>query len=162
LKWGSTNIYTEDVNGNPIYDWKIVDRIFDTYLQRGVKPYVQIGFMPQALSTKPEPLSASLDTNGQVRGDLHGWAYPPKDYSRWAELVFQWTKHCRERYGRRESPNLVLGSLERSKHWLLARHPEEFRKLHDYAIDACVVPYRVQEWVAPTRREVAVNLHATF
>jgi xylan 1,4-beta-xylosidase len=38
LKWGSTNAYREDAQGNPIYDWTIVDRIFDTYLARGVKP----------------------------------------------------------------------------------------------------------------------------
>src|SRR6266542_4159095 len=31
LKWGSTNVYTEDASGRPVYDWKIVDRIFDTY-----------------------------------------------------------------------------------------------------------------------------------
>src|SRR5262245_16646537 len=37
LKWGSTNAYTEDAQGNPIYDWTILDRIFDTYLKRGVK-----------------------------------------------------------------------------------------------------------------------------
>src|SRR5260221_10548533 len=55
LKWGSTNAYTEDANGNPVYDWTVIDRIFDTYLQRGVKPYVQIGFMPKALSVSPDP-----------------------------------------------------------------------------------------------------------
>src|SRR5688572_13875834 len=38
LKWGSTNAYTEDANGNPRYDWTIVDRIFDTYLERKMKP----------------------------------------------------------------------------------------------------------------------------
>src|SRR6476661_5354007 len=34
LKWGSTNAYTEDASGRPIYDWTIVDRIFDTYIAR--------------------------------------------------------------------------------------------------------------------------------
>ena len=48
LKWGSTNAYTEDATGKPVYDWTIVDRIFDTYLERGMKPLVQIGFMPEA------------------------------------------------------------------------------------------------------------------
>src|SRR5918996_189257 len=55
LKWGSTGVYREDASGKPIYDWTILDRIFDTYLQHGVKPYVQIGFMPRHLSTRPEP-----------------------------------------------------------------------------------------------------------
>src|SRR5450432_964451 len=41
LKWGSTNIYTEDAKGNPVYDFTIVDRIFDTYLKAAVRPYVQ-------------------------------------------------------------------------------------------------------------------------
>src|SRR6185503_10487723 len=55
LKWGSTNAYTEDANGNPIYNWRIIDSIFDTYIQRGMKPLAEIGFMPEALSTNPEP-----------------------------------------------------------------------------------------------------------
>ncbi|GAC1368291.1 MAG: hypothetical protein NVSMB30_04470 [Hymenobacter sp.] len=55
LKWGSTNAYTEDKEGRPVYDWTIVDRIFDTYHQRGKKPIAQIGFMPEAFSTHPAP-----------------------------------------------------------------------------------------------------------
>ena len=55
MKWGSTNAYTEDAAGRPIYDWTIVDRIFDTYVQRKMKPLVEIGFMPEALSTQPQP-----------------------------------------------------------------------------------------------------------
>ena len=47
LKWSSTSAYKEDANGNPVYDWSINDRIFDTYLQRHLKPYVEIGFMPR-------------------------------------------------------------------------------------------------------------------
>src|SRR6266540_3796515 len=55
LKWGSTGAYGEDADGKPIYDWTIVDRIFDTYLERDVRPYAQIGFMPKEFSVKPEP-----------------------------------------------------------------------------------------------------------
>src|SRR5262245_18065991 len=45
LKWGSTNAYTEDATGKPRYDWTIVDRIFDTYVERGMKPPAETGFM---------------------------------------------------------------------------------------------------------------------
>jgi hypothetical protein len=45
LKWGSTNIYTEDAAGNPVYSWTILDRIFDTFHKAGVKPLVEIGFI---------------------------------------------------------------------------------------------------------------------
>ena len=53
LKWGSTNVYTEDANGEPIYDFSILDRIFDTLIERRMKPLVELGFMPAALSTNP-------------------------------------------------------------------------------------------------------------
>src|SRR4051812_29087914 len=53
FKWGSTNAYTETPDGTPVYDWTIVDHIIDTYRARGVRPYLQIGFMPEALSSAP-------------------------------------------------------------------------------------------------------------
>src|SRR3984885_872136 len=55
LKWGSTGAYSEDANGNPIYNWTILDRIFDAYRENGLRPYVENGFMPEGLSAKPEP-----------------------------------------------------------------------------------------------------------
>ncbi|WP_457320744.1 GH39 family glycosyl hydrolase [Roseateles sp. P5_E11] len=139
FKWGSTNAYTEDKDGRPVYDWTVADRIIDSYLERGVRPYLQIGFMPQALS------SAKLGTPYQHSWrpgfgyDLiaGAWNAPPKDYAKWAELVFQWTKHCVERYGHEEvqrwyfevwnEPNLPV-------YW--SGNQEEFNKLHDHAIDA--------------------------
>ena len=60
LKWGSTNAYTEDADGNPVYNWKLTDSIFDTYVQRGMKPLVEIGFM-----LKPYPaIHFRIDTIG--------------------------------------------------------------------------------------------------
>lgn len=136
LKWGSTNVYTEDAQGNPIYDWTGVDHIFDTYLARGVRPYAQIGFMPEALSVKPQPYQHEWRP-GLTTTIGTGWSYPPKDYAKWGELVYQWVKHCVERYGAAEveqwyweawnEPNLRA-------YWHAS--PEEFYKLHDYAIDA--------------------------
>src|ERR1700712_5030498 len=67
LKWGSTNAYTENVDGEAVYDWSILDRIYDTYLAGNVKPYVQFGFMPEALSTHPgEFLLKSYRTSGNM------------------------------------------------------------------------------------------------
>ena len=93
FKWGSTNAYTEDASGKPVYDWTIMDRIFDTYLQAGAKPFVEIGFMPQALSAKPEPYRPT-GSRAQQRSVSIGWSYPPKDYDKWGELVYQWVRHC--------------------------------------------------------------------
>src|SRR3954463_10824070 len=86
LKWGSTGAYSEDAQGNPVYNWAILDRIFDTYLERGVRPYAQIGFMPKELSTKPEPYQHKWTPQARYDEIYTGWAYPPKDYRKWAEL----------------------------------------------------------------------------
>ena len=136
LKWGSTNIYTEDAKGDPIYDWTIVDRIFDTYLQRGVKPYVQLGFMPKAMSTKPDPYQHSWTPTAKYDEIYTGWAYPPKDYKKWAELIYRWTKHCVDKYGRAEVESWYFETWNEPNIGYWRGTPEEFRKLHDYAIDA--------------------------
>jgi len=137
LKWGSTNIYTEDPQGRPVYDWKIVDQIFDTYLARGVRPYVEIGFMPQAFSTHPEPYQHEWRPGAGYGKIGTGWAYPPKDYAKWGELVYQWAKHCVDRYGRAEVEQWyweVWNEANILPYWYGT--PEEFYQLHDYAIAA--------------------------
>ncbi|MBL0740963.1 GH39 family glycosyl hydrolase [Chryseolinea lacunae] len=134
LKWGSTNAYTEDANGNPIYNWVLVDSIFDTYVKRGMKPLAQIGFMPEALSTHPTPYQHHWKPGDPYGEIFTGWAYPPKDYNKWRELVYQWVKHCVERYGKTEVE---------SWYWEVWNEPngywkgteEEFFKLYDYAAD---------------------------
>jgi xylan 1,4-beta-xylosidase len=135
LKWGSTNAYTEDANGKPVYDWTIVDRIFDTYLERGVKPYVQIGFMPKAMSIKPEPYQHVWTPTAKYDEIYTGWSYPPKDYAKWGELAYQWTKHCVEKYGRAEVEQWYFETWNEANIGYWRGTPEEFRKLHDYAID---------------------------
>jgi xylan 1,4-beta-xylosidase len=77
LKWGSTNAYAEDAEGRPVYDWTIVDGIFDAYLENGVKPYVQIGFMPEALSVRPDPYRHHWTPRAKYDEIYTGWAYPP-------------------------------------------------------------------------------------
>ena len=135
LKWGSTDAYNEDAAGNPVYDWTIVDRIFDAYRSNGVRPYVQIGFMPQALSVKPEPYRHHFP-NSNFEEMFLGWAYPPKDYAKWEELVYQWAKHCVEKYGEQEVLHWYWETWNEPNvpYWKGTR--EEFFKLHDHAINA--------------------------
>ncbi|RRA50044.1 beta-xylosidase [Acidipila sp. EB88] len=96
LKWGSTNAYTEDAHGNPVYDWTITDRIFDAFRDAGVRPEVEIGFMPEALSTHPEPYRHQFPRQSNV---FTGWSYPPKDYAKWSALVTAYAEHLHARYG---------------------------------------------------------------
>jgi len=88
FKWGSTGAYDETPDGKAIYSWTILDGIFDTYLERGVRPYVEIGFMPKALSSKPEPYQHHWTPRAKYDEIFTGWAYPPKDYDKWREIVF--------------------------------------------------------------------------
>ena len=95
LKWGSTNVYTERPDGTPVYDFTITDRIFDALVAAHVRPLVEIGFMPQALSTHPDPYRHTFP-----EGDIFtGWTYPPKDEARWSKLVETYAAHLRGRYG---------------------------------------------------------------
>jgi xylan 1,4-beta-xylosidase len=135
LKWGSTDAYNEDAEGKAIYDWRTLDRMFDAYLERGVRPYAQVGFMPQALSTHPDPYRHEWRPGLPYDRVFTGWAYPPKDYGKWGELAYQWTKHCVERYGKTEVETWFWEVWNEPNIGYWRGTPQEFQKLHDYAID---------------------------
>ena len=133
LKWGYTNVYTEDKQGNPVYDWTILDKILSTYVERGMRPLVELGFMPKALSTHPEPYEHAWSKNGEF---WTGWTYPPTDYNKWAELIYQLVIHAKEEYG----SNVIETWL-----WQVWNEPDigywsgtfdEYCMLYDYAVDA--------------------------
>ena len=134
LKWGSTNAYTEDAQGRPVYDWTIIDRIFDTYMERKMKPLVQIGFMPKALSTKPEPYQHNWAAGVQYSQIYTGWAYPPTDYAKWGELVYQWARHTIQRYGADEVKTWYWEVWNEPDIGYWQGTPEEFQKLYDFAV----------------------------
>jgi xylan 1,4-beta-xylosidase len=129
LKWGSTNAYREAADGSPIYDWTITDRIFDAMQSAHVLPLVEVGFMPEALSTHPEPYRHTFP-DGEI---FTGWSYPPKDYAKWSALVTAWVRHLHQRYD-------VSGWL-----WEVWNEPdipywhgtpEEYDKLYDVTVAA--------------------------
>jgi xylan 1,4-beta-xylosidase len=135
LKWGSTNAYTEDAAGRPIYDWTIVDRIIDTYVERKMKPLVEIGFMPEALSSKPQPYKHDWRPGLNYNRIYTGWAHPPKDYDKWRELIFQWVTHSVKKYGQREVESWYWEVWNEPDIGYWQGTPEEFQKLYDYAAD---------------------------
>src|SRR6185436_10370588 len=98
LKWGSPCACSAGAGGDRVYSWSILDRIFDTYLKHGVRPYAQIGFMPEALSIRPQPYQHRYTPTNNYGSIYTGWAYPPKDYKKWGDLAYEWVKHSVERY----------------------------------------------------------------
>jgi xylan 1,4-beta-xylosidase len=82
-------VYDEDAQGNPIYNFAYVDQIYDGLLQHGVRPFVELSFMPKKLAASPV---------------LHAFWYkpspsPPKDYAKWDALITAFTQHLVQRYG---------------------------------------------------------------
>jgi xylan 1,4-beta-xylosidase len=137
LKWSSTGVYSEDGRGRPVYRWEIFDRIFDTLRERGLKPYVELGFMPEALSRRPEPYAIPKVTDGPPRDALRGgWTYPPRDYARWGALIEAIAKHCAERYGREEAESWFweLWNEPNIPYW--RGTPAEYNMLYDHTAAA--------------------------
>lgn len=132
LKWGSTNVYTEDAAGKPVYSWTLLDQIFDSFQAAGVKPLVEIGFMPEALSTHPQPYRHNFP-----QGSIYtGWAYPPQDYQKWAQVVFQFVRHLRERYGDSEVKSWLWEVWNEPDIDYWQGTPQEYFKLYDFSVDA--------------------------
>jgi xylan 1,4-beta-xylosidase len=136
LKWGSTNTYSEDADGNPVYDWSIIDSIFDTYVERGMRPLAQMGFMPEALSSNPVPYRHYWKPGDPYDDIYTGWRFPPKDYKKWGELIYQWVMHSVKRYGKDEVENWYweLWNEPDAKYW--GGTVEEYCMLYDYSAEA--------------------------
>jgi xylan 1,4-beta-xylosidase len=83
-------VYNEDEHGNPVYNFSYVDQIYDGLLANGVRPFVEISFMPRKLAFNPDA--------------LHPFWYkpnvsPPKNMDRWDDLIQSFAQHLIDRYG---------------------------------------------------------------
>jgi xylan 1,4-beta-xylosidase len=84
-------VYREDPDGRPIYNWQYIDDVFDRMLAQGVRPFVELGFVPAELATVKD-----TDFWWKANGS------PPTDNAKWAALVDHFVRHCEDRYGRDE------------------------------------------------------------
>ena len=117
-------VYDEDEQGHPIYNFSYVDQIYDGLLANGVRPFVEISFMPKKLA---------------LRQDVHPFWYkqivsPPKDYKKWDDMIRTLAQHLVDRYGIDEvaqwyfevwnEPNLDFwaGEPKQASYWQLYDH----------------------------------------
>jgi xylan 1,4-beta-xylosidase len=136
---GSTNIYAEDDNGNAIYSFEIIDKIYDNYVENNCIPIIELGFMPLDLVSDSNDLISDWQMGrdvGREVYELNKWKLPPKDYQKWQQLVETFANHLYQRYGEQvenwyfevwNEPNLTnywLGSIE------------DYCKLYDHSVEA--------------------------
>jgi len=81
-------VYREEA-GEPVYDFSAVDRVYDRVLEIGLRPIVELSFMPRDLAADPD---ATVFEYGAIIS-------PPRDWERWGELVGRLTAHLVDRYG---------------------------------------------------------------
>ena len=133
LKWSSSNVFSLDTNGKPLYDFTITDQTFDEYKKAGVRPLVELGFMPKDLAAEvpgiteyqihyPKPTMAGSSNN------------PPKDYAMWGELVRKFTEHLVERYGREEVSTWYFEVWNEPDIIYWHGTQAEYFRLYDYAV----------------------------
>jgi xylan 1,4-beta-xylosidase len=133
LKWSSSNVFSIDKDGKPVYDFTITDQTFDAFQQARVRPMVELGFMPKDLAAVvpgvteyqlhyPRPAMAGASNN------------PPKDYKMWGELVRKFTQHLVRRYGRRQVSTWYFEVWNEPDIVYWHGTPQEYFKLYDYAV----------------------------
>ena len=83
-------VYDEDAQGAPVLNFSYVDQIYDGLLANGVRPFVELSFMPKKLASNKDALHAFWYKQN---------VSPPKDYGKWDEMITQFAKHLVERYG---------------------------------------------------------------
>ena len=133
LKWSSSNVFSLDASGRPVYDFTITDQTFDEYRKAGVRPFVELGFMPKDLAATvpgiteyqvhyPRPTMAGASNN------------PPKDYAMWGELIRKFTQHLVLRYGKEEVSTWYFEVWNEPDIGYWHGTPAEYFKLYDYAV----------------------------
>ncbi len=129
-KWGSTNVYREAPDGTPLYDFTVVDKILDTLLQCGVKPFFELGFMPMDLVAE-EKFDGCDRFQRFNRYQRELWCSPPKDFKKWHDLVESLTRHLLERYGREELESWYFELWNEPDIFYWTGTHEEFCRLYD-------------------------------
>jgi xylan 1,4-beta-xylosidase len=129
LKWSSTNVFSLDPAGHPVYNFTILDQIFDEYKAAGVRPMVELGFMPKDLA------SGTMDYEYPYPNTIKGSVQsPPKDYAMWGELCRRVVEHFVQRYGRAEVATWYFEVWNEPDISYWQGTPEQYFKLYDYSV----------------------------
>ncbi|MFC7404171.1 GH39 family glycosyl hydrolase [Georgenia alba] len=129
--WGNGNVYHEDASGRAAYDFTLVDRAYDAIVEAGHHVLVELAFTPRDLlpdqAAELEVVPSPTVYSGYEAG---AWAYPPRDYGRWGDLVAAHALHCLERYGAEEVRTWLWELWNEPDIFYWRGTPEEFYELY--------------------------------
>jgi len=133
LKWSSSNVFSIDANGKPAYDFTITDQTFDAYQKAGVRPFVELGFMPKDLAADVPGISEYQlrYPKPTMGGTVNN---PPKDYAVWGELVRKFTEHLVQRYGKEQVKTWYFEVWNEPDIVYWHGTEAEYLKLYDFAV----------------------------
>jgi xylan 1,4-beta-xylosidase len=129
-KWGSTNVYTEDEAGKPVYYFDVIDRMCDIWLNSNCKPFFEIGFMPMDMVDLSDVKTFPWNIYNEYK--RIGWNRPPKDYDKWYGLIHALIEHLANRYGQKELDSWYFEMWNEPDIFYWNGTHEEFCKLFDY------------------------------
>ncbi len=114
-------VYKEDKNGAPMYNFQYIDELFDFLHSINVKPFVELGFMPN-------DLASGTQTVFWWKGNVT----PPKDYVKWDNLIKQLVQHFTERYGESEVASwyFEVWNEPNLKRWFFSGEQQDYFKLY--------------------------------
>ncbi len=135
--WGNGNVYHEDADGNPYYDFTIADQTYDAIVEAGHHVLMEIAFTPRDL-LPPEADELTVVPSPTVYSNYEAgaWAYPPKDYEKWRGLVAAHVQHCVERYGVAEVREWLFELWNEPDIFYWKGTPEQFCDLYRVTAEA--------------------------
>ncbi len=129
-------IYKEDAQGNPIYNWEKMDQLFDFLLDIKMKPFVELSFMP-----------AALRTNDQTVFHWKGYVSPPNSYPKYEALIEALVRHLEQRYGKEEIKKWYFEVWNEPNHKsFFSSNRDEYFKIYQSAakaVKAVDVAYKI-------------------
>ena len=130
--WGNGNVYHEDADGQPYYDFTIPDQTYDAIVGAGHHVLVELAFTPRDL-LPDEAANLVVESSPTVYSNYEAgsWAYPPRSYEKWGGLVAAHAQHCLERYGAEEVDGWLWELWNEPDIFYWRGTPEQFYELYD-------------------------------